>query len=148
MLMGYGKVNYLIVEGGSRLSNYYLSPRAGFKINGASSYGKEWRSHFFIVDESEDQGFSVVWAMHTTDNALSVKSTYETKAPEKIQRFFSFEIVKLEGMEEPLAKISSYLGALISQLSRANTNLQAQERWPKEEKAAEVESQSCPNCWL
>ncbi|RWW57821.1 hypothetical protein BHE74_00035365 [Ensete ventricosum] len=34
-------------------------------------------------------------------------------------------------------------GALISQLFRANTNLQAQERWPKEEKkAAEVESQS------
>ncbi|RRT33189.1 hypothetical protein B296_00046611, partial [Ensete ventricosum] len=30
------------------LSNYYLSPRVGFKISGAGSFGKGWRSHFLL----------------------------------------------------------------------------------------------------
>ncbi|RWW73301.1 hypothetical protein BHE74_00018834 [Ensete ventricosum] len=35
-------------------SNYYLSPRMGFKIEETSSYSKGWWSRFFIVDGSED----------------------------------------------------------------------------------------------
>ncbi|RWW60455.1 hypothetical protein BHE74_00032541 [Ensete ventricosum] len=52
-------------------SSYYISPNTRFKIKRASSRGKGWQSRFFIVDESEDWGFSVVWVVYTVDNALS-----------------------------------------------------------------------------
>ncbi|RWW66765.1 hypothetical protein BHE74_00025854 [Ensete ventricosum] len=70
-------------------SNYYLSPRTGFKIKGAISYGKGWRSHFFFVDKGEDWGFPVVWAAHTMDNALPLHSADETEALGKIRALFS-----------------------------------------------------------
>ncbi|RRT83709.1 hypothetical protein B296_00003958 [Ensete ventricosum] len=70
-------------------SNYYLSPRTRFKIKGAISYGKGWRSHFFIVDRGEDWGFPVVWAAHTMDNAQPLHSADETEALGKIRALFS-----------------------------------------------------------
>ncbi|RWW45372.1 hypothetical protein BHE74_00048811 [Ensete ventricosum] len=65
-------------------SNYYPCLRVGFKINGATPCSKGWRSRFFIINRNQYWGFTVAWAVHTTNNALPPLSLSEAKDLEKI----------------------------------------------------------------
>ena len=58
---------------------YYLSARAGFRVNGAPSSNKGWKERFFFVSRSEDWGFGVRWAARTIDNATPALDDVECR---------------------------------------------------------------------
>ncbi|RRT69094.1 hypothetical protein B296_00037730 [Ensete ventricosum] len=86
-------------------SSYYLSLRVGFMISGVTLYSKGWRSHFFIINGSQDWGFLVSWVAHTIDNAATL-SVGQAEALEKIREFFSSEAMErmkdVHAVEAPL----------------------------------------------
>lgn len=47
---------------------YYLLSRGGFRIYGAPSNNKGWKSHYFFISHSQGWGFKLLWSARSVNN--------------------------------------------------------------------------------
>lgn len=53
-----------------REKGYYLTTRLGFKVSGAPTSNKGWKSRFLFIQLDTDYGFSRVWSTCTLSNPI------------------------------------------------------------------------------
>ncbi|RRT63813.1 hypothetical protein B296_00007135 [Ensete ventricosum] len=60
-------------------ADYYLIARAGFKVEGAPSNNKGWKSRFFFISCHWGWSFPTEWTSHTVNNLVPALSINETE---------------------------------------------------------------------
>ncbi|THU61034.1 hypothetical protein C4D60_Mb07t19020 [Musa balbisiana] len=69
--------------------DYYLAVRSGFKISGAPSNNKGWKSRFFFVSCSRGWGFSTGWTSRAVDIVLLLLSGRESVDVNRLRSILS-----------------------------------------------------------
>ncbi|THU45977.1 hypothetical protein C4D60_Mb09t00070 [Musa balbisiana] len=89
---------------------YYLTARSGFKISGAPSNNKGWKSRFFFVNYNRGWGFNTRWTSHTIDNVPPLLSGRESTGVNRLRSILSSSRAIGETTEEWLAEAGLSLG--------------------------------------
>uniref|UniRef100_A0A804J724 Transposase (putative) gypsy type domain-containing protein n=1 Tax=Musa acuminata subsp. malaccensis TaxID=214687 RepID=A0A804J724_MUSAM len=109
---------------------YYLSARSGFRISGAPSSNKGWKSRFFFVSCSRGWGFSTGWTSRTVDNVLPLLSGRESAELDRLRGILSSSRMIKEMTEEWLAGVglSPVAGGMMFFMLRVTIRLGAPDR--------------------
>ncbi|RZS00298.1 hypothetical protein BHM03_00029974 [Ensete ventricosum] len=70
-------------------ARYYLTTRVGFRVGGAPSSNKGWKSHFFFISCRRGWCFPTEWTSQTGNNSVPVLSTDETELVEILRGILS-----------------------------------------------------------
>ncbi|RZS06102.1 hypothetical protein BHM03_00036704 [Ensete ventricosum] len=67
----------------------YLTTRTGFRVGGAPSSNKGWKSRFFFISCRQGRSFPTEWTSRTVNNSVPVLSANETELVEILRGILS-----------------------------------------------------------
>ncbi|RWW71540.1 hypothetical protein BHE74_00020711 [Ensete ventricosum] len=70
-------------------AKYYLTTRVGFRVGGAPSSNKGWKSHFFFISCRRGWCFPTEWTSRTGNNSVPALSANETELVEILRGILS-----------------------------------------------------------
>ncbi|RZS28920.1 hypothetical protein BHM03_00062580 [Ensete ventricosum] len=68
---------------------YYLTARSGFRVGGAPSNNKGWKSRFLFVSRCQGYDFGIEWSAHPISNVLPNLSDEEANVVERLKGILS-----------------------------------------------------------